>query len=245
MNCESPRGNGSQVTDQRLNVYSLAAAAAGVTVLALIQPAEGKVVITKKLVSITEPVSIDLNNDGIPDFEFSFQGGSTGTCCQHHTTLVAKALTGGKVMGHKTSRGFLGPYASALVRGAKIGAAAHFSSAKGQIAIEHKSNHDSTFGYDGNWYLVSNRYLGVKFLIGGKTHYGWIRLSVNVPGNFSSTITAYAYETVANKTVQAGETSNAADDSETEVQSIAPSLGMLAAGVDGIALWRRDDAPGN
>ncbi len=242
MNCKSLRGNGSLTVDQRLNVYSLAAAAAGVTVLALIQPAEGKVVITKKLVSITEPVSIDLNNDGIPDFEFSFQGGSTGTCCQHHTTLVAKALTGGKVMGHKTANfGRLGPYASALVRGPKIGPAAHFSSAKGQIAIEHKSNHDSTFGYDGNWYLVSNRYLGVKFLIEGKTHFGWIRLSVNVPGSFESTITAYAYETVANKPLNAGETSVVPDDSESEVRTIAPSLGMLALGVDGIALWRRQE----
>ena len=62
--------------DHQMKVYSVAALAAGVGVLALAQPAEGEVVVTKKTIPI--PVSqfdgqqnlvpISLNNNGINDF---------------------------------------------------------------------------------------------------------------------------------------------------------------------------------
>jgi len=32
----------------------------------------------------------------------------------------------------------------------------------------------------GPWKNLENRYLGLKFSIAGRTHYGWVRLSVKV-----------------------------------------------------------------
>lgn len=92
-----------------------------------------------------------------------------------------------------------------------------------------------------------NRFLGMKFLIHGKTHYGWIRVTVTTSSTapMSAEITAYGYETIANKSVGTGlASSNAADD---RVQAGAdnsgrPSLGMLAHGADALALWRREEA---
>jgi hypothetical protein len=92
-----------------------------------------------------------------------------------------------------------------------------------------------------------NRYLGVKFLINGATHYGWVRLTVTTgpEQRFSATITSYAYETIAKKRITAGESSDGVDDTQAQenpvqVKTPCASLGMLALGSDGLALWRRE-----
>src|SRR5579863_7567792 len=61
----------SQELDKQLLPYVAAASAAGVGMLALAQPAEGKIVYrpTHKVVQINQAVPIDLNHDGIHDFD--------------------------------------------------------------------------------------------------------------------------------------------------------------------------------
>src|SRR6516162_10029106 len=62
----------------RLGMYAVAATAAGVGVLALTEPADASVVFTPAHTKITGSISLDLNNDGIPDFNFTrsvFYGG--------------------------------------------------------------------------------------------------------------------------------------------------------------------------
>jgi hypothetical protein len=139
-------------------------------------------------------------------------------------------------------------YASALVHGAKIGPADHFIEGPGN-RIEHVHTLISYSHYEGRTLRgdwggnPKNRYLGVKFLIKGKIHYGWIRLTViTQPLGMTATITGYAYETVANKAITAGSGTTAAAESEVgspAAKSAARSLGMLAAGVDGLSIWRR------
>jgi hypothetical protein len=240
--------------DRHLNLYSAGALAAGVSLLALAQPADGSVVVTNTNVAINPgaPVSIDLNNDGIPDFGFFVAIG--GYDHSFYATLAMSPLTGGKVVGG--GRGSLGPYASALASGANIGGTAHFSSSavRGQITIARSNGSESgpTSHYQlyGKWGVGTSKYLGVRFLIKGATHYGWIRLtimrSIIFDGAFrvSGTITEFAYETVANKKIGAGATT-ASDDTATSGpvhsngSSNGASLGMLALGSDGLALWRR------
>ena len=230
----------SEAVDHGISVYALVATAAGVSMLALAQPVEGEIVITKKTIQINGAVFVDLNGDGTNDFEFSITSFVTS---RRHDKLTAKGLTGGELVGGKLafSRAPYGaPYASALVRGAKIGPSAHFSSSKGQITVERQAHANSAGTYYGNWYQVgSNRFLGVRFLIKGQTHYGWIRLTVTT-GAFSATITGYAYETIANKRITAGQTTRNAAASEAELNGSEPSLGMLALGVDGLEAWRRE-----
>ena len=230
----------------RLSLYSAAAAAAGVSLLALAQPAEGSVVVTKANIEVNFQTSLDLNHDGVNDvmlindianYDHSFYG-----------TFAAAPLNGGKVMGG--NRGMLGPYASALAKGANIGPSAHFSSsaARQQIILErfNGSASASTFiTYYGPWKPGSGpHYVGVKFLIKGQVHYGWIQLNISSAEGIK-TVTAYAYETVANKKIGAGATSDAADAAEISRQAIpksttGPSLGMLALGAPGLDLWKRD-----
>src|SRR5579863_10427884 len=70
----SPRprttANLSDSIHHRLNMYALAASAAGVGVLALAQPIEAKIVYTPADVKIGYiPYNLDLNHDGVVDFQ--------------------------------------------------------------------------------------------------------------------------------------------------------------------------------
>jgi hypothetical protein len=238
----------SMTIDRRLTTYSATAIAAGVSLLALAAPAKAEIVVTKKTIPIpvtpegTTLVSISLNNNGVNDFEFSLYSFAYHSA---HRTLRMWPLEGGGVMGKKVVSGR--SYASELMRGAKIGPSANFNAGKPLI-----EDSDGFGGYTqggrtyytkqlgGSWgNNAKNAYVGVRFLIGGKTHYGWIRMTVTTSqshGAMSVVITGYAYETVPNKAVTAGETST----TSAQQTSAGPSLGMLARGVDGVALWRKD-----
>lgn len=242
----------SKSIDSRLKFYGMAAAAASVGLLALVEPVEGKVVITNKNIPIPLcslhacPVKLDLNRDGIADFSFTL--GTYGYGQNVNGQLHVNPLAGGEAMG-------AGSLAFALVRGAKIGPSAQFASFEGLI-VERSSQctygcgGDYQHNFEGNWGgNHPNRFLGVKFLIHGKTHYGWVRITVttNPSSPMSAEITEYGYETIANKSCGAGLSSQSAvanDISETNEQRSgkdSPSLGMLALGADALPLWRRDD----
>ena len=241
----------SKSRDQNLNIYSVSAIAAGVGMLALVAPAEGKVVITRKTIPIpaNSVVGIDLNHDGIADFEFSFTSG--GSICGFDASLRVKMPARNSVIVtlkyHSTG------FASALVRGAKIGPSANFNGSTADAPIEHVDfaycESSSRNQHDGQWTNnPPNRYVGVKFLIHGTTHYGWIRLILDFPAKFGPTpsakITAYAYETVANKPISAGNVPSTAiqPNAQLDVKLGQPSLGMLALGADGLELWRREES---
>ncbi len=229
----------SESADRRLKLYSLAAAAAGVSVLAMAQPSEGEVIVTKKAIQLHAgiPVSVDLNNDGLADFKFSFTTFFSSSHYKYNAKLAVKGLTKGKVVGMKSSD-FRGPYASALAGGANIGPAAHFSSSKGQITVEREKQYGSATGYYGNWKDEANHYLGVKFQIKGQTHFGWIRLNARFGGTMQ--INGWAYETVANKRITAGQTA-ASVEGEPLAKKGEQSLGMLALGAEGQSVWHRVD----
>ncbi len=73
----------SESLHQRLNSYALAASAAGVGVLALAQPAEGKIIYTKAHVVIRsasrDQYILDVNHDGVADFWFNASNWATKT----------------------------------------------------------------------------------------------------------------------------------------------------------------------
>ena len=110
---------------------------------------------------------------------------------------------------------------------------------------------ESGQGTIGRWLNVNNHYLGLKFQIKGKTHFGWARLSVHVSGSafVKATLTGYAYETISNKPIVAGRTNSDADEtldadeSSPAVMRPAPlpaTLGRLALGSSTPSVWRRE-----
>jgi len=212
---------------QRLNSYALAASAAGVGILALAQASEAKIVYTHThhVIGPHHRYTLDLNRDGIGDFTIRNSYGCNQDWC--FDQLYAVPGGGNGVQG---ARGFLGiPYAYALAGGASIGPKQPFS---GQLMAS------DNMGYLGQWLNVANRYLGLKFQIKGKTHYGWARLSVSDRSpHITATLTGYAYETIPNQPILAGKTHG------NDVIAVAPSsLGHLAQGASGLSAWRNESA---
>jgi hypothetical protein len=117
---------------------------------------------------------------------------------------------------------------------------------------EHGTNRYGTQGYSsrGQWVQSINRYLGVKFLIQGEVHYGWVRVDVAATqSGFLGAISGYAYETVPNKAILTGQKSGAPKKRDSgkgsaSVEVLTPgkaNLGTLALGVLGLQIWRRQD----
>jgi hypothetical protein len=243
----------SLTLDHRMKLYSLAAAAASVSTLALAQPAEAKVIITNKNIPIPVcfyphfcPVSVDLNNDGITDLEF--QIGTNFGASGGISYLSVKAIAGNQVVGQGGTHNNRG-YVSALMRSAKIGPSAHFQGKAGEFYLmeEEGCSQGSCGPPIGKWGgNHPNRFVGVKFKINGATHYGWVRVTVTTSTEryyVSGTITEYGYETIANKLVLAGLPSKNVRDDEASESNAGPSLGALALGANGLVLWRREEAP--
>jgi hypothetical protein len=193
-------------THRELNAYAFAAGAAGVGLLALAQPAQARIVYTPthQVIGKNGRYKLDLNHDKMADFILvNTHGCNTDYCVD---ALSAIPANGNAVEG---VRGFLSiPYASALKRGAPIGPQAHFS---GKLMASSQSSQGSL----GRWLNVTNGYLGLKFTVKGKIHYGWARLTVQVLGRafIKATLTGYAYETIPNKPIIAGRTNGSDDNS--------------------------------
>ena len=220
----------SDSTLRNLDMYALAAGAAGVSLAALAQPAEAKIVYTAVHENAVG-VNLDLNNDGTSDFRICL---STDTYHCTHTTgmrvrpdpevywdaLEVKPLNAANAVLVSTK----GQFASALPSGKQIGIKGKFGKNDYWMAGEDCS---STCSNVGPWFNVNSRYLGFKFAIDHKIHYGWARLNVHWLTK-KAILTGYAYETIPNKPIIAGKTKG------PDVITLEPgSLGRLARGSAG------------
>jgi hypothetical protein len=235
--------NLSQTVQHRLNMYALAASAAGVAVLALARPSEAKIIYrpAHQKIPLNQFVFLDLNHDGMNDFRLYIQT-SGSSCGARNDTCTPFDVASMAVSPQLKGNGAVGnlPYASALRAGVSIGPKVHFNTSRGSMgAVEY------VFGrqlkYWGQWAdsgkPVDNRYLGLQFKIKGKIHYGWARFNVRIYRNPNSTVnavlTGYAYETIPNKPIIAGRTKG------SDGVAVQPaSLGHLALGASAIPAWR-------
>jgi len=96
---------------------------------------------------------------------------------------------------------------------------------------------------------IKNRYLGVKFQIQGRFHFGWARITVTTTSNsFTATLTGYAYETIPGKGIIAGKTKGVEEIDDQRIASTLSALqqqpatlGVLAFGARGLSIYRNED----
>jgi hypothetical protein len=200
---------------RQLNSYALAATAIGVGALTLGPPAEAKIVYTPTDICVTNRLPLDLNNDNIPDFTFStWRTSSVGGSGMN----VFPAHKGNLIWGGWSQRH---PVASALYGGVNIRASKKLTPTHTLMWV-NVYRESST---QGPWFNVPTRYLGLKFDIQGKAHYGWAQLNTDSGSCGYGQLTGYAYETVANKGIVTGETKG------PDVITLPPkTLGSLARG---------------
>jgi hypothetical protein len=247
--------NLSLALQHRLSKYALAAGAAGVTLLALPQSSQAEVVYTpaNETIGRLGKYNLDLNQDGITDFILAEQDASNGLYQQ----LSAKAAAGNQVNCESEWCISGDSYAAALRFGSQIGPSHTRGWMAGNVPMALEAlNRGGSVYYGDAWANVSDRYLGLLFKINGETHYGWARLSVKFHGgpvkvrSWEAHLTGYAYETVANQPMTAGQIKSNDDNAENSTSSAqlkpltkaqVATLGMLAVGADGLTLWRREE----
>jgi hypothetical protein len=163
-------------------------------------------------------LNLDINNDGTNDFVFV---NYRGTRAPIFYFLYASGLhAGNNILA-------TGSQAAALPSGAKIGSSRSFAG-KASMAF-------GEFGsYFGNWANTENRYLGLEFSLNGQEHFGWAEFSVLAGPGITGTLEGYAYDSVPNQSLLAGQTSATPEPG---------TLGLLALGSLGLAFWRKRKSP--
>jgi|HubBroStandDraft_6_1064221.scaffolds.fasta_scaffold245108_1 hypothetical protein len=214
------------------------------------QPAEAKIIYTKaneRVFGIAVP--LDLNHDGKTDFYF--MSGVVATTPATSIGLSIHPDSPGNAVW-VTGKG----KAAALRAGARVGPKALFSShnsdvSMGKIVIVQTNGKRYYYGpWENGGKGVKSRYLGLRFQIKGKTHYGWARL--NFPSPQQAKLTGYAYETIPDKPILAGETKGTDESNVEQPDAVLTSpipdipqpaiLGALALGAPGLSIWRREDS---
>jgi hypothetical protein len=214
---------------------TLAAAAASVGMLTLTQPLEADIIYTPSSEALSfrgiygahyQFSSIDLNHDGRPDFQFWMN--SAAVPDGEFANLAVRGFSGAGIVGAVS--------ASVLPAGATIGAGRAFAGSARMAYFVTNFYFPSGNGIGGKWANASG-YLGLRFDVDRQTHFGWAQLNVQASaseggGNvLGEAVSGFAYETVANQPIEAGQT-----------QELAPepcTLGLLALGSLGLGFWRR------
>lgn len=219
-----------QLLLNQLNVYALSATAAGVGVMALAQPAQGKIVYRAANINvpINQMVAIDLNNDGVSDLSFTIEAPGDSSWFMAYNLGTNGVI--GKI--NKVGR----KYAYTLKSGGRVDANRDFLTGSTPEIMWGVWESSGRPGSEGNWKNVNKGYVGVKFAINGQVHYGWVRITTTRPSQLNAVITGYAYETVANKAIVVGKT-------KSDKAVVEPaSLGHLARGASALPLRRLQQA---
>jgi len=194
-------------------------AVAGAGVAACASRAEAEIIYTPVHSRFNFDYFLDLNHDGINDFKLrSYYLSGYGD------VQVFPLITGNRIVATPQSCYYHHAAAAALKMGAVIGPGPRF--------LQQANCMVQMFSWisSGPWVNTGDHYLGFAFQIDGKEHFGWARISVHLL--CAGEITGYAYETVPDKPIVAGDTGQS-----TEAAIESPSLGMLALGVPGLNLW--------
>lgn len=177
--------------------------------------------VTPSSYPFTEVDSIDLNNDGQFDFEialaiigpntavggFSFAEGIDGNFDPSHNAIFTYSIE-------------YVPWAFKLDCEDSIPLNAQFYGL-------NSANFAYQFGtyVAVHWNNVQDGHIGVKFNIGGETHYGWIRLDVNTNDTVPNiVIKDYAYEATADKKILTCDTGFAVGTQEVILDAETPTI---------------------
>lgn len=204
----------SDFVHRRVHSYALMAMFT-VGFLTLGQPAaQAAVVYTPTNVTISAGIlhtygqyGLDLNNDGVIDFTIRVGYEPTVRCRDGSSRVVTFAeeipAAGNDAVGAPPA---------ALEKGDPIGPSQTFHAQVGVL----RAYSECTL----RWYGAfggQERYLGLRFQINGKTHYGWARLTAFASGyEARSTVTGYAYETTPGEPINAGQTSGTINEMDED-----------------------------
>lgn len=225
--------------NRRMAAYALAAAGAA----AFVPNAHAEVVYTAvKYPLLHGPYALDIDNDGTPDFRIGLY------LRGYPSSSYANVLKLKGLPGHGSSA--LGKQAGDQVSAwdAPMNWSIGSDSPVPFVNVQRTDGALMAFlgphqTLRGPWQNVTNRYLGLKFVQNGETHYGWARLTTFVvAGVLHANLTGYAYETTPNMAILAGDEGLGASAKRQSSPSPQATLGILSLGAVGLSLWKRKNS---
>jgi|ERR1700733_14596864 len=243
--------NLSESIYQQLNMYALAAGAAGAGLLTLLPSAEGKIVYTPANLPLMNQhqVFFDLNHDGMNDFFFYGQSTSRRSISVFFFRLTVSPAQQGDAIWEVESNQHAS-CAAALPRGTQVGPKRPFQ-ANRAVLLDWSGGPNGGTAYCPWTGKTGTAYLGLKFSIKGQTHFGWARIKTSSIFPYNVHLTGYAYETIADKPIIAGRTKGPEDIVEDPDAVLGvpttpkpATLGLLAIGSPGLSIWRREQSVG-
>lgn len=208
-------------TTKRLLAYS---AVAGAAAFLGSTGANAEVIYTPTHAKINHHFALDLNNDGIFDFHLSsYYFSGVGD------VEIFPVAQGNRIVSTPQECDLVPGAAAALHSGQLIGPGMNFLNNANCMVI------DNTGLSTGPWENLKDRYLGFAFVINGKEHFGWARLTIHYLPEINNEVLGYAYETVPNKPIRAGDEGNA------DATNSSGTLGELATGAASRLAAKRKD----
>ena len=161
-------------------------------------------VISAVILPSTINYNIDLNNDGINDYNIScvrnrFACGTFGSRGSTNYVFVSALNTNAVVVDTSKTYPLAMNFNDNIYSGLNFSASGYLRYVRGAFNCGN-----TVLGF---WSTSVDHYLGLKLIVGANTYYGWVRLQVSVSGNASCTIKDYAYNSIPNQPIRAGETS--------------------------------------
>ena len=146
---------------------------------------------------------LDLNNDGISDYKISSVS-IHGSCSPQNPLGYSKAYvsdsalnTNAVVAVTSTTNPLAMNFNDSILSGLSLSTSGYLRYVTGGCL-------GGTLL--GVWPNSIDRYLGLKLIVGANTYYGWARMQVSATGNASCTIKDYAYNSIPNQPILAGQT---------------------------------------
>jgi len=223
----------SESLHKRLSAYVLAASAAGAGMLALAQPAEARIVSRRIDVALCGLENYPFYPAGLTGKPtFNFWGAFDYRSSRSGYSFVAEGFSGNS----EGASAVLAPNGSvaSLRQGSLVGSGRTFGKGNSDGLLFTYHRFQGSKRHEGNFKFNQIDYLGFRFAIVAKQHFGWVRMRIrNRPNGLCRAVEHlidYAYETIPNKPIKAGQT-HGKDDS---------TLGRLAQGASGISSWRQN-----
>ena len=152
---------------------------------------------------------LDLNNDQTIDFVIASK--DTLTAASHVRFTLAAPYGAGNAVAGDTPSAY--DYALELDMNSMVDSTLNWIAATNTMAY----NVDSANPYNENWNGVTDKYLGLKFVVGANTHYGWARLDSYAIGD-SIVVKDYAFDATPNTGIMTG--NMGASLTETQIENL-------------------------
>jgi len=143
------------------------------------------------VISANNIIAIDFDSDGTEEYNFRWDDYGTSGWFMHMTYANGNTFN----LDGTATNPFGGRYLKAMNQGETINSSLNWGASSPEPFIGDNA--------DSNFQNLGDKYVGVKFLLGTNTYYGWVLVSFD--NSKKLTVKEYAYQSTPNTAINAGD----------------------------------------